>query len=83
MHTETNVRVIDRKGNVVLVDFSRKPESPAPRFPGAGGLRKVSHQVCEIRCRRLAIPACPRYGVNVGFGSNSGLTSIKMLALTR
>jgi hypothetical protein len=35
MRTLTNDRVIARSDNVVLVDFSRKPEPPAPRFPGA------------------------------------------------
>ncbi len=37
-------RVIGRKENVVLVDFSHKPEPPAPRFPGASGLRELSYQ---------------------------------------
>jgi hypothetical protein len=49
MHTVTTDRVIARNDNIVLVDFSRKPEPPASRFPGTSGLRKVSHQVCEIR----------------------------------
>jgi hypothetical protein len=49
MHTVTTDRVIARNDHVVLVDFSRKPEPPAPRFPGAGGLRKVSQQMCEVR----------------------------------
>ena len=30
--------VIARENNVVLVDF-RRPDPPAPRFPGAGALR--------------------------------------------
>jgi hypothetical protein len=53
MHTVTTDRVIARNDNIVLVGFSRKPEPPAPRFPGAGGLRKVSHP-CDIRFRQLA-----------------------------
>jgi hypothetical protein len=44
MLTLINNRVIGRKGNVVLVDFSRPPPPPAPRFPGANGLREPS---CE------------------------------------
>jgi hypothetical protein len=32
--------VIARENNVVLVDF-RRPDPPAPVFPGAGGLRAV------------------------------------------
>jgi len=35
-------RVIGRNGNIVVVDFSREPNPPAPRFPGASGLRKQS-----------------------------------------
>ena len=31
--------IIARIGNVVRVNFSREPEPPAPRFPGAGALR--------------------------------------------
>ena len=31
--------VIARENNVVLVDFRRDPDPPAPRFPGAGALR--------------------------------------------
>jgi hypothetical protein len=29
--------VIARESNVVRVDFARRPDPPAPRFPGAGG----------------------------------------------
>ena len=32
--------VIRREDNVLQVDFSREPDPPAPRFPGANGLRK-------------------------------------------
>jgi hypothetical protein len=46
MHTVTTDRVIARDDNIVVVDFSRKPEPPAPRFPGASGLCKVSHTKC-------------------------------------
>ena len=31
--------IIARESNVVRVDFGRRPEPPAPRFPGAGALR--------------------------------------------
>ena len=30
---------IGRENNVIYVDFTRVPEPPAPRFPGATGLR--------------------------------------------
>jgi hypothetical protein len=33
--------VIARENNVVRVDFTRKPDPPAPRFPGAAGLRRA------------------------------------------
>lgn len=32
-------RLLGRDGNVLRVDFSRKPEPPSPTFPGAGALR--------------------------------------------
>jgi hypothetical protein len=35
-----NGRVIGREDNIVLVDFGREPNPPAPRFPGASGLRE-------------------------------------------
>ena len=31
-------RVIARENNIVVVDF-RRPDPPAPKFPGAGALR--------------------------------------------
>jgi hypothetical protein len=33
--------IISLDSNVVRVDFSRKPEPPAPTFPGAGALRNA------------------------------------------
>lgn len=32
-------RLLGRDGNVLRVDFSRRPEPPSPTFPGAGALR--------------------------------------------
>jgi len=40
MHSTKHGCVIRRAENVVLVDFTRHPEPPAPRFPGAGALRE-------------------------------------------
>ncbi len=34
--------VIRRENNVLEVDFSREPDPPAPRFPGASGLRELT-----------------------------------------
>jgi hypothetical protein len=34
--------VLGREHNVVLVDFRREPDPPAPKFPGAAALRKPS-----------------------------------------
>jgi hypothetical protein len=39
-----NERVIGREGNIVLVDFSREPHPPAPRFPGANGRRERGYE---------------------------------------
>jgi hypothetical protein len=41
-YTSTNNRIIDRRDNIVLVDFEREPDPPAPRFPGASGVRPVA-----------------------------------------
>lgn len=41
MQRETNRFVIGRENNVVRVDFGRDPDPPAPKFPGATGLREV------------------------------------------
>ncbi len=39
MPGKTNHFVIGRENNVLLVDFSREPDPPTPKFPGASGLR--------------------------------------------
>ncbi len=41
MQRATNRFVIGRENNVVRVDFSCDPDPPAPRFPGASGLREI------------------------------------------
>ena len=33
--------VIRRENNILEVDFRREPDPPAPRFPGASGLREL------------------------------------------
>lgn len=40
--------VTGRDGNVVLVDFARPPDPPAPRFPGAGALRIETAEATEF-----------------------------------
>jgi len=37
--------VIDRIGNVLLVDFRGRPQPPAPHFPGASGLRGLGDRL--------------------------------------
>ena len=44
MQHETKRFVIGRENNVVRVDFSRDPDPPAPRFPGASGLREIGYE---------------------------------------
>ena len=41
MQSGNNRFVIGRENNMVRVDFSRDPDPPAPRFPGASGLREI------------------------------------------
>jgi len=33
--------VIERKNNILRVDFRREPDPPAPKFPGAGAMHKI------------------------------------------
>ena len=44
MQSVNNRFVIGRENNVVRVDFSRDPDPPAPRFPGASGLREIGDE---------------------------------------
>jgi hypothetical protein len=37
-----NRYVVGRERNVVHVDFGRKPDPPAPKFPGAAALRRTA-----------------------------------------
>jgi hypothetical protein len=39
--------VIGRDRNVVRVDFRRRPDPPAPRFPGAAALRRVAPEFVD------------------------------------
>ena len=41
MRRKTGHFVIGREDNVLRVDFSRDPDPPVPRFPGACGLRET------------------------------------------
>lgn len=41
--------VVGRDNNVVVVDFTRKPDPPAPRFPGANALRIDSDDLGKDR----------------------------------
>jgi hypothetical protein len=47
--------VIARESNVVRVDFTRRPDPPAPRFPGAGGLRPPTRRVAALDCGKLDV----------------------------
>jgi hypothetical protein len=41
--------IISRNDNVLLVDFTRGPEPPAPSFPGASGLREKAIEQGPLR----------------------------------
>jgi hypothetical protein len=45
----TNTCIIGRKDNVLVVDFTRGPEPPAPRFPGANALRGENTEEVALR----------------------------------
>jgi hypothetical protein len=46
--------IIGRENNIVRVDFARESDPPAPKFPGANGLRPVNVPVLPppLRARR-------------------------------
>ena len=49
-------RVISREGNLVRVNFVRKPDDPpGPPFPGAGALRGYTERARKVatRCRNF------------------------------
>jgi hypothetical protein len=65
MPTLINNRVIGRKGNILLVDFSRPPNPPAPRFPGANGLREPSCEEIGFEPFADQSARCPSYAASV------------------
>ncbi len=52
-------RVIGRNGNIVVVDFGREPNPPAPRFPGASGLREQCRSEVTTEFAALAVREPP------------------------
>jgi hypothetical protein len=53
--------IIGRESNVVQVDFGREFDPPAPKFPGANGLRPVKREECEPQCMASIGPATRRW----------------------
>jgi hypothetical protein len=56
--------IIGRENNLVRVDFGREADPPAPKFPGANGLRPVKKEECAPQCMASigpAIPVLPRW----------------------
>jgi len=47
MIRSSNRYVVRRENNVLQVDFSREPDPPAPRFPGASALRRFGQEDSE------------------------------------
>jgi hypothetical protein len=45
--------IVGRNDNVLVVDFTRRPEPPAPRFPGANALRENATEEGELRVASL------------------------------
>ena len=41
MYRARSAYVVERDSNIVRVDFRRKPDPPAPKFPGAGALHEA------------------------------------------
>jgi hypothetical protein len=47
--------VISRESNVLRVGFSRDPDPPAPKFPGAAGLRETIDESTKMGEHTLAV----------------------------
>ena len=45
--------VIARESNIVRVDFRRRPDPPAPKFPGAAALRRMAQRPANACGTRL------------------------------
>jgi hypothetical protein len=59
MQREPNRFVIGRENNVVRVDFRRDPDPPAPRFPGASGLREIGDESASASKNIFAVALGP------------------------
>jgi hypothetical protein len=53
MRLSKNTCIIGRTDNVLVVDFTRRPEPPVPRFPGANALRENASEDVELRAAAL------------------------------
>jgi hypothetical protein len=51
--------VIGRESNVLRVDFSRGPDPPTPKFPGAAGLRETIDENTKAGEHTLAVASLP------------------------
>jgi len=49
MRCAMNTCIVGRKDNVLVVDFTRGPEPPAPRFQGANALRGENTEEVALR----------------------------------
>jgi hypothetical protein len=68
MQRETNRFVIGRENNVVQVDFSRDPDPPAPRFPGASGLREIGDESISATMKIFAVALSAAASKYTGIG---------------
>lgn len=62
--------VIARESNVVRVDFTRRRDPPAPRFPGAGALRPATRKIAAMDQgkRQARSASSPRFAGEGGWG---------------
>ena len=65
---QTNRFVIGRENNVVRVDFSRDPDPPAPRFPGASGLREIGDESTSATMNISAVALSAAASKYMGIG---------------
>jgi hypothetical protein len=78
MQRAINRFVICRENNVVRVDFSREPDPPAPRFPGASGLREIGDESTSAtkNISAVALSAAASNSSNVDLGQCNFFSSV-------
>lgn len=78
MPRDANRLIVGRENNVVRVDFRPDPDPPAPKFPGASGLREMDDESTSATTTIFAVAlgaAAPNFPI-IDSGFNSKLDQV-------